>query len=163
VFDAVVDGLVPVMGAVPPEETSQGSSSHSPGPLVRAAGGVIWRVEDGILRVALIHRPKYRDWTFPKGKVESGETDEQAAFREVLEETGLECVLGRELRPVTYVDSRGREKTVRYWEMTVTAGSFLANEEVDRIRWATISEAAGRLTYSHDRMLLESFRRLTKL
>ncbi len=132
-------------------------------PKVRAAGGVIWQVTDGVVRVGLVHRPKYRDWTFPKGKVESDETDEQAAFREVLEETGLECVLGRELDSVSYVDSRNRPKIVRYWEMTVASGSFLPNDEVDRMRWASIAEAAGRLTYPHDRGVLESFRRLTNL
>ena len=123
---------------------------------VRAAGGVVWRVVDGSIRVALIHRPRYEDWTFPKGKVEAGEADEETAHREVLEETGLDCVLGRELRSVTYLDTRGRRKRVRYWEMTVGAGDFAPNEEVDRLVWATMTEARGRLTYRHDLNVLES-------
>ncbi|MBU6328912.1 MAG: NUDIX hydrolase [Acidobacteria bacterium] len=142
------------------------SSSTDPEPSVstaevRAAGGVVWRVVDGAIRVALIHRPRYDDWTFPKGKVESGEADEQTAHREVLEETGLDCVLGRELRSVAYRDDRGRSKRVRYWEMTIAAGEFVPNEEADRLIWATLTEARGRLTYRHDVSVLESFRRLT--
>ena len=66
-----------------------------------------------------MHRPKYDDWTFPKGKVEPGETDEEAATREVREETGLDCALGEEFATVRYVDSKGRPKRVRYWMMTV--------------------------------------------
>lgn len=129
-------------------------------PEVRAAGGIVWRVSDGEIEVALVHRPKYRDWTFPKGKLEPGETDEQAAHREVLEETGLECVLGRELPAVQYRDAKGRMKQVRYWEMTVASGSFLANDEVDELVWLPLPQAGPRLTYGHDADLLGAFGQL---
>jgi 8-oxo-dGTP diphosphatase len=129
-------------------------------PEVRAAGGVIWKVLDGDVVVALVHRPKYRDWTFPKGKVEPGETDEQTAHREVLEETGLDCVLGRELPSVSYLDAKRRHKLVRYWEMTIASGSFRANDEVDELRWVSIADARRRLTHAHDVDVLDAFARL---
>lgn len=128
-------------------------------PEVRAAGGVVWRVTDAGPEVALVHRPKYGDWTFPKGKLDAGETDEQAARREVHEETGLECVLGRELPTVRYRDGKGRQKQVRYWEMTVAAGEFAVNDEVDELAWLTLDEAGRSLTYDHDRDVLEAFAR----
>lgn len=128
-------------------------------PEIRAAGGVVWRVDAGRPFVALVHRPKYRDWTFPKGKLDPGETDEEAARREVLEETGLQCVLGRELPSVTYRDGKGRHKQVRYWEMTVAAGAFLVNDEVDVMEWLDLDSAGRRLTYDHDRDVLEAFAR----
>jgi 8-oxo-dGTP diphosphatase len=144
--------VVPVSprGAVGPHDTE---------PEVRAAGGVVWRVVDGDVEVALVHRPKYGDWTFPKGKLEEGEADEHAAHREVAEETGYDCVLGRELPSVTYRDNKGRAKLVRYWEMTVADGDFAANSEVDRLAWAPLDDAAERLTYDHDRDVLAAFRR----
>ena len=128
-------------------------------PEVRAAGGVVWRVTEGHPEVVLVHRPKYGDWTFPKGKLDPGETDEHAALREVLEETGLECVLGRELPSVTYRDSKGRHKQVRYWEMTVAAGTFVVNDEVDRMEWCGLDGARERLTYGHDGEVLDAFLR----
>jgi len=128
-------------------------------PDVRAAGGVVWRVVDGHPEVVLVHRPKYRDWTFPKGKLDEGETDEHAARREVLEETGFDCILGRELPSVTYRDAKGRHKQVRYWEMTVAGGSFSINDEVDRLEWSDLESARRRLTYDHDRDVLTAFSR----
>ena len=127
---------------------------------VRAAGGVIWRRGDDGIEVALVHRPKYRDWTFPKGKLEPGESDEAAAHREVLEETGLECVLGRELPSVRYLDAKARLKQVRYWEMTVASGAFMVNDEVDELRWNAVVDARARLTHSHDVEVLDAFARL---
>ena len=142
-----------------PDDLGRGRrASHDDAPIeVRAAGGVVWQVVDGVPQVALVHRPKYGDWTFPKGKLEPGETDEEAARREVHEETGFECVLGHELPTVRYVDGKGRHKQVRYWEMTVAAGRFEANDEVDRLQWRDLAEARSRLTYDHDAELLDAF------
>jgi 8-oxo-dGTP pyrophosphatase MutT (NUDIX family) len=129
---------------------------------VRAAGGVVVRpVSDGMgaaasaaVEVLLVHRPRYDDWTFPKGKCDPGELDTDAARREVLEETGYSCTLGRELTTISYHDHKGRPKQVRYWLMTVSTGSFVANDEVDVIEWIVPLAAADRLTYAHDRVLL---------
>lgn len=128
-------------------------------PDIRAAGGVVWRVRGGQVEVVVVHRPKYGDWTFPKGKLDPGETDEVAAHREVLEETGLGCVLGRELPSVEYLDGKGRHKLVRYWEMTVAEGDFCVNDEVDRLEWLDLGEARRRLTYDHDQDVLDAFAR----
>jgi 8-oxo-dGTP pyrophosphatase MutT (NUDIX family) len=126
-------------------------------PEVRAAGGVVWREDDGEVVVLLVHRPKYGDWTFPKGKLEEGESDAEAAYREVDEETGFECVLGPELPSVLYVDHKARTKQVRYWEMTVAGGSFEPNDEVDGIEWLSVKAARRQLTYDHDRDVLDAF------
>lgn len=154
-------GMVPVViWEVPSEGRLPVDDGQIVDPEVRAAGGVIWRIADAAVEVALVHRPKYRDWTFPKGKVEPGETDEQTAHREVLEETGLDCILGRELPSVSYLDAKGRRKQVRYWEMTIASGSFVANDEVDDLRWWLIPQARRRLTHSHDAVVLDAFGRL---
>ena len=126
-------------------------------PQVRAAGGVVWRMDDGALSVLLVHRPKYGDWTFPKGKLEPGEADDEAAHREVAEETGFDCVLGRELPSVRYLDNKGRSKLVRYWEMTVAGGAFTPNDEVDGLEWLDLATADDRLSYDHDRGVLAAF------
>lgn len=118
---------------------------------IEAAGGVV--VRDG--RVAVVHRDRYDDWSLPKGKLDKGESFEEAALREVLEETGLECEMGRELDPVSYVDQKGRPKVVRYWLMEVTGGEFEPNDEVDELRWLAPAEAVEILTYPHDRELVE--------
>jgi 8-oxo-dGTP diphosphatase len=117
---------------------------------VRAAGGVI--VRDG--RVALVHRPKYDDWSLPKGKLDPDESWEDAARREVLEETGIHCALREELDHVEYTDPKGRPKTVRYWRMTPIEGEFAPNDEVDELRWLAPEEASACLTYDHDRDLV---------
>ena len=127
--------------------------------MVKAAGGVVVRIDtENTKRTLLVHRPRYNDWTFPKGKRDPGESDEQCALREVEEETGLLCALGDELTPVTYTDHRGRPKTVRYWLMTIVTGSpdqFVINDEVDEVRWVSPTTAAELLTYPHDRVLLD--------
>ena len=130
-----------------------------PAPDIRAAGGVVWRVDDTEgLQVLLIHRQRYGDWTFPKGKVDPEDIDdEHTALREVAEEAGLRCTLGRELPSTAYRDGRGRSKQVRYWEMRALSGSFEPNREVDQIRWVTIPTARALLTYPHDRAVLDAF------
>ncbi len=105
-------------------------------------------------QVLLVHRPRYDDWTLPKGKLDSGETFEEAAVREVREETGLRCTLGRELATAEYRDNKDRPKVVRYWLMEVEDGEFAANDEVDEVRWLPLPEAAGLLTYDRDRDVL---------
>jgi 8-oxo-dGTP diphosphatase len=117
---------------------------------VDAAGGVVER--DG--RVLLVHRPRYDDWTFPKGKLDPGESFEDAALREVQEETGLRCSLGREL-PSTRYEVNGQPKLVRYWLMAPTAEvEFTPNDETDGVRWVTPDEARAILTYDRDRDVL---------
>jgi 8-oxo-dGTP diphosphatase len=129
---------------------------------VQAAGGVVLRRTDGgPVEVALIHRPAYDDWTLPKGKLNPGETHEEAALREVKEETGLVCHLGDPAGQVNYRDRKGRPKVVRYWTMDpvgTTQGEFVPNDEVDRLRWIPLAEAPPVLTYDHDRQILESLK-----
>ena len=117
---------------------------------VRAAGGLVVRDGD----VLLVHRPKYDDWTFPKGKAEDGESDEECALREVLEETGLRCELVSEAGSTEYVDSRGRPKRVRWWVMQPVGGTFTPTEEVDEVRWAAPVDAVRLLSYERDLALL---------
>ena len=125
---------------------------------VRAAGGVVWRGHETQPEVVIVHRLVYGDWTFPKGKLDSGEGDEEAAIREVHEETGLRCQLGAELGTTSYSDSKGRAKVVRYWEMTVVSGDVAAANEIDDARWVSLEEADAMLTYLRDRDLLVRFR-----
>jgi 8-oxo-dGTP diphosphatase len=120
---------------------------------VRAAGGVI--VRDG--QVLLVHRARYDDWSLPKGKLEDGESWETGALREVEEETGLVCELGEEAGRTRYVDSRGRNKEVRYFRMT-TAGEPRAQNEVDEVRWVPLPEAGATLSYARDADLLSRLR-----
>lgn len=118
---------------------------------IRAAGGVVRRRGE----VLLVHRPKYGDWTLPKGKAKRGESDEECALREVEEETGLRCRLGRELATTRYRALAG-PKVVRYWEMTPLEGSFSPTEEVDEIRWMSPELAPTLLSYKRDEAVLES-------
>lgn len=106
----------------------------------------------------LVHRPRYEDWTFPKGKAYPGETDEQTALREVEEETGLACVLGDELPSTSYQDSRGRPKVVRYWTMRVESGSFEPHREVDEVRWVSRGSAEASLSYDRDHEVIRAVR-----
>ena len=123
---------------------------------VRAAGGVPYRRNGDDLQVLLVYRSRYRDWTFPKGKVKKDESDEEAARREVEEETGLEVELGPELPSTTYTDPKLRKKTVRYWAMTPTSGQAVAQNEIDEVEWLSREEAADRLTHERDREVLRS-------
>ena len=104
--------------------------------------------------MAVVHRPKYDDWSLPKGKLEAGEGWEEAALREVAEETGLECELGAELSPTSYRDRKGRSKTVRWWLMRSGGGPLGSDHEVDEVRWVAVAEAGGLLDYEADRELL---------
>ena len=114
---------------------------------VRAAGGVVMRGNE----VLLVHRPRYDDWTLPKGKLDPGESFEDAAVREVEEETGLRCRLVREL-PSTEYEVGGRPKTVRYWLMEPEdEAPFVPNDETDDLRWLPPDEARALLTYDRDR------------
>jgi 8-oxo-dGTP diphosphatase len=119
--------------------------------IVRAAGGLV--VRDG--KVLLVHRPKYDDWSFPKGKCDDGESDEACALREVEEETGLRCELLDEIGETSYRDARARPKTVRYWRMRALDGEFVPHDEVDEISWETPDAAAAKLSWSRDLPLLE--------
>jgi 8-oxo-dGTP pyrophosphatase MutT (NUDIX family) len=124
------------------------------GEVVRAAGGVLHRTrDDGAVEVLVIHRPRYGDWTLPKGKLEEGESVEDAALREVSEETGIRAEIERRIGETAYKDRRGRPKRVTYFSMRPVSGKFAPNDEVDEIRWVTIGEANRLLSYSHDRNL----------
>ena len=123
---------------------------------MHAAGGVVWRAtEPDGLQIAVVHRPRYDDWSLPKGKLDPGETFEQAAVREVEEEIGARCELGDELPPTTYRDHKGRLKLVRYWLMEASeAFDFVANEEVDELRWLAPVAAVDLASYERDRALI---------
>lgn len=114
------------------------------------------RRPDGAIEVLLVHRPRYGDWTFPKGKLRDGESNEDAARREVLEETGLTCELGQPLAATEYTDAKLRTKTVEYWSMQNCSGEFQPNQEVDQVAWLTPEEAERRLTYARDLDVLRS-------
>ncbi|HEX2701372.1 MAG TPA: NUDIX hydrolase [Acidimicrobiales bacterium] len=133
--------------------------STPPGP-VRAAGGVVWRRRgDGAGRateILLVHRPKYDDWSLPKGKAEPGETDEDCALREVEEETGLRCALGEHLGDVAYRDRFDRPKVARYWAMVPESGAFEPNSEVDEVRWLALDDAMELLSYGRDRSIVQA-------
>ena len=123
---------------------------------VKAAGGLVWRRGPSGVEIAVVHRPHRGDWSLPKGKLDPGETWEQAALREVEEEIGLRCRLGRELPPVNYRDNAGRDKVVRYWLMEPESGEFEPNDEVDELRWLIPRAAVGLLSYPRDRELVAS-------
>jgi 8-oxo-dGTP pyrophosphatase MutT (NUDIX family) len=116
--------------------------------IIRAAGGV---VIDGGGRLAVIHRPRYDDWSLPKGKLFAGEEPLEGALREAEEETGFRCVAGEFLERVSYTDRSGRTKVVDYWLMEPDVGSFAPGDEVDELRWLEPAEAERTLTYERDR------------
>jgi 8-oxo-dGTP diphosphatase len=124
---------------------------------VRAAGGVVLRErEAGGVEIALVHRPRYDDWSLPKGKLDPGEGWEEAALREVEEETGLQCSLGDEVAESRYTDAKGRSKLVRYWLMYEDDGDFVPSDEVDELRWLAPEQALDALSYERDAAVLES-------
>lgn len=140
---------------------------------VFAAGGVVWRprpgnaqkVNDaragggGKVEVLLVHRPRYDDWSIPKGKRDPGESDEDCARREVLEETGLSCELGEEVAQSEYIDRKGRAKLVRYWSMRAPtrAAKFQANDEVDEWRWLSPRKASKLASHAADALIVQAF------
>ena len=132
--------------------------------VVRAAGGLVRRRgRKGHTEVLLVHRPRYDDWSLPKGKAEPGESDEDCARREVEEETGYTVALGAPVGDIDYIDAGGRPKRVRYWQMMIvdSTDTFAPNDEVDVREWVRLDEASKRLTYAHDRGLLAAVPELT--
>jgi 8-oxo-dGTP diphosphatase len=114
--------------------------------------------------VMLVHRPKYDDWSFPKGKLHEGESFEDAAVREVEEESGWRCEIRAELEPTRYKDAQGRDKVVRWWEMLARErGPWEANDEVDDVVWVPLVEVDSFLTYDSDRELAAQARKLPPL
>jgi 8-oxo-dGTP diphosphatase len=125
---------------------------------VLAAGAVLWRPDpdSGEPQIAVIHRPRYDDWTLPKGKLGPGETEPVAAVREILEETGQRAELGRRLSTVSYPIPTGT-KIVHYWAARAHGGDFTPGSEVDALQWLPVKAAARRLTYPHDRKMVGRF------
>lgn len=135
--------------------------------IVYAAGGVVWRLIDGKLRVLLITRTRYRDLSLPKGKLEPGETLPETAVREIREETGLRVALGVPVGVSRYGMPKGREKIVHYWaaeatDAAVRASSFTANKEVSAVEWMSLKKARKRLSYPVDVDILDAFARLVE-
>ncbi|MGY1808382.1 NUDIX domain-containing protein [Blastococcus sp. SYSU D00669] len=127
--------------------------------LVLAAGGAVWRpTPEGGLETVVVHRPKYDDWSLPKGKLDAGEHPLQTAVREVGEETGLAVVAGRRGVRTRYRVAEG-DKQVDYWLMQAVGGEFTPNHEVDELRWLTVKEALDLVTHDHDRAVLADLER----
>jgi 8-oxo-dGTP diphosphatase len=117
----------------------------------------VWRPAGDGAEVLVVHRPRYDDWSFPKGKAKAGESDEECALREVEEETGLRCRLGPELASTTYRDAKGRRKIVRYWAMELPDGAeAAAGDGVDEWSWLSAQEAEARLSWPRDLVVLRS-------
>ena len=129
---------------------------------VPAAGAVLWRPSDdgGEPEVAVIHRPRYDDWSLPKGKVDAGESEPVTAVREVHEETGYTSHLGRRLTAVSYPVEKQGIKKVRYWAARIVDGDFAPNEEVDELKWLPVSAALKQVQYAHDRKVLRRFAKI---
>ena len=125
---------------------------------VRAAGGVLWRSGPDGPEIAVVHRPRYDDWSLPKGKLDPGEDWDEAALREVEEETGVPCSLGAELPSVSYHDNKGRSKLVRYWLMQASGDvpDFEPNDETDELRWLGVAPASALMSYARDRDVVRS-------
>lgn len=134
---------------------------------IYAAGVVCWREQDGKLEVALVHREVYKDWGFPKGKIDPGEQLPQTAVREVLEESGFKVRLGRKLGVINYQVGEGLDKEVHYWASKVTATAiakqkFLPNKEIAKVEWVPAKEALTLLSYEHDQNLMQQVIQLHK-
>lgn len=163
------------MTSTPPADTgfrvhgTTGVSAHlaSELPVIESAGALVWRVHKGELEVQLIHRPHYDDWSWPKGKLDPGETLPTAAVREVAEETGRAVVLGVPLPGLQYLTPEGRVKRVRYWaarRLPSDAAALSARApvlpvsptEIDDMRWLPVEKAAAKLTRQADRIPLDA-------
>ncbi|MEB3023203.1 8-oxo-(d)GTP phosphatase MutT1 [[Mycobacterium] crassicus] len=142
---------------MPKHSSSSGSASSSGADrIVYAAGAVLWRPRRKTVEVALIHRPRYDDWSLPKGKVDPGETEPVTAVREILEETGQYAHLGRRLGSVSYPVQQGVKK-VHYWNARALGGDFTPNHEVDDLVWLPAADAMKELQYPYDRKILRRF------
>ena len=141
------------------------TTASVPGSVV-AAGALVWRVRDGELQVLAVHRPRYNDWSWPKGKLARGETLPQCAISEVAEETGKQIVLGQPLPTLRYPIGAGKQKVVRYWAAQVVSNDSRAvrarppvksapKHEVDRVRWLTVKQAEEKITFKDDLRPLE--------
>lgn len=129
---------------------------------IEAAGGVVVDMSKGKPRYLLIHRPRYDDWSLPKGKLNQAEKHRDAALREVKEETGLVCHILARLSPVNYITPNGNPKQVKYWLMRTSGGEFVRNDEVDEITWVKRSQAMRLLTHVHDQAVLVEAHLLVK-
>jgi 8-oxo-dGTP diphosphatase len=122
--------------------------------MIETAGGAVWRAAAKHLEVLFVHRSRHRDWSLPKGELERQESHVDAALREVLEETGLWCVTGLELPQVVYRDRHARLKRVRFWAMQPLWGEFVANDEVDKVKWIRVDRACDVASYDRDLTVL---------
>lgn len=132
--------------------------AHTTGAPIAAAGGVVWRAGHTAQQpnVAVVHRPRYDDWSLPKGKLDEGESELMCAVREIHEEIGAHVAVQRRLDRVRYL-AEGVDKTVAYWEMRYVGGDFSANDEVDELRWLTVADAEALLSWETDRAVLATF------
>ncbi len=126
--------------------------------MIRAAGALLWReIAAGEIEIALVHRPRYDDWSLPKGKIDEDETALACAYREVFEETGIKARFTRQLGAVEYEDN-GAQKRVKYWvAQALGASDFVANEEVDQLRWLKPTDSIELATHQSDKEMIERF------
>jgi 8-oxo-dGTP pyrophosphatase MutT (NUDIX family) len=129
--------------------------SDAPTDLIRAAGGVVYRSQGHQVEIACIYREARGDWTFPKGKLDKGETFEEAALREVWEETGMRCSIERFVGTTNYTHRKGKPKIVAYYLMSVDEGEFSANDEVDELVWLPLEAVREHLTWDRDQELFD--------